>query len=215
MPTQAHMKSRPRKTYTRRKEPSQDRSRRTIARIIDATWDILAKEGAKGVTTPNIAARSGVTVGSIYQYFPHKESILFELYKRRLTEMVEKFHELTTPDLLALGPLEWDAHYTSTFDKLGWNQRAQMELDKACRFDPALEKLLQAHFAKMQEELATLYRHYFPRADTETLGALTKFLHGLERLEAQLLQRESGRGRELIRGWRTEIVRMFVMKFAR
>lgn len=209
------MNTRPRKTYTRRKDPSQDRSRRTIARIIEATWDLLGKEGAKGVTTPNIAARSGVTVGSIYQYFPHKESILFELYKRRLADVVAKFRELTTPDLLALGPLEWDALYTRAFDKLGWNQRAQMELDKACRFDRALEKLLQTHFEKMQEELVHLYRHYFPRADTETVRTLAKFLYGLECFEAQLLQRETGRDRELIRGWRTDILHMFVMKFAR
>jgi len=207
------MKKRPKKTYARRKDPSQDRSRATISRVIDATWELLSDVGAKGITTRTIAARSRVTVGSIYQYFPHKEAILLELYKRRLTDVVQSFQSLNRPELIALGPIGWDEHYTRTFDKIGWNQRAQLELNKACRYDPALEKLLHTHLARMQEEITDLYRHFYPKADAETLQLLCKFLYGLERLEAELLQSESGSRRDVIRAWRTDILRMFVQRF--
>jgi AcrR family transcriptional regulator len=207
------MQRKTKKTYTRRKDPSQDRSRTTISRIIDATWELLGDVGAKGITTRSIAARSGVTVGSIYQYFPHKEAILLELYKRRLADVVNSFQSLNNPELIALGPIGWDAHYTRAFDKIGWNQRAQLELNKACRFDPALEKLHQTHLARMQEDITELYRHFYPKAEGETLRLLCKFLYGLERLEAELLQRESGSRRDVIRAWRTDILRMFVQKF--
>ena len=209
------MKRTRRKTFARRKDPTQQRSRDTIKRIIDATWDILGTDGAKAVTTRSIAARSGVTVGSIYQYFPHKEAILFELYKHRLTEVVDTFARLTTPELIALGPLGWDEQYTKTFDKLGWNQRAQLELNKACRFDQALEKVHQKHLVKMQDQLTQLYRHFYPDADAETIRVLSKFLYGIERLEAQLLQTETGHGREMVRSWRTDILHLFLEKFRR
>jgi AcrR family transcriptional regulator len=169
--------------------------------------------GAKGVTTRTIAARSGVTVGSIYQYFPHKEAILLELYKRRLADVVRSFRDLNKPELVALGPIGWDEHYTRTFDNLGWNQRAQLELYKACRYDPALEKLLQAHITRMQVDITDLYRHFYPKADAETLRLLCKFLYGLERLEVELLQGETGSCRQVIRAWRTDILRMFVQRF--
>jgi AcrR family transcriptional regulator len=207
------MKKSHKKTFSRRKDPTQQRSRVTITRIIDATWDILGTDGAKAVTTRSIAARSGVTVGSIYQYFPHKEAILFELYKRRLAEVADTFEGLTSPELVALGPIEWDKVYTKTFDKLGWNQGTQLELDKACRLDRGFEKLLQKHFAKIENRLAWLYRNFYPEADDETIRVLSKFLYGVERLEAKLAQTETGRGRELVRSWRTEILHLFIAKF--
>jgi len=207
------MTLKPKKTFARRKDPTQQRSRATITRIINATWDILGTDGAKAITTRSIAARSGVTVGSIYQYFPHKEAILFELYKHRLEEVTDSLARLTTPEAVALGPIEWDNLYTKTFDKLGWNQWAQLELDKACRLDRGFEKLLQKHFVKTEKRLAWLYRHFYPDADAETIRVLSKFLYGVERLEAKLLQTERGRGRELVRAWRTEILHMFIDKF--
>jgi AcrR family transcriptional regulator len=72
-----------------RKLPSQDRSKASIARILQATRELLKKAGPTAVTTPNIAAHSGVSVGSIYQYFPNKEAIIHALYDSKLTHIRE------------------------------------------------------------------------------------------------------------------------------
>ncbi|WP_069865225.1 TetR family transcriptional regulator [Pseudomonas citronellolis] len=62
-----------------RKQPRQVRSTELVAAILDAAVQVLAKEGAQRFTTARVAERAGVSVGSLYQYFPNKAAILFRL----------------------------------------------------------------------------------------------------------------------------------------
>lgn len=62
-----------------RKRPRQARSARLVADILEAAVRVLAREGAHKFTTVRVAEEAGVSVGSLYQYFPNKESILFRL----------------------------------------------------------------------------------------------------------------------------------------
>ena len=62
-----------------RKQPSQARSTELVAAILEAAVQVLAKEGAPRFTTARVAEKAGVSVGSIYQYFPNKAAILFRL----------------------------------------------------------------------------------------------------------------------------------------
>ncbi|VUD69332.1 Nucleoid occlusion factor SlmA [Thalassocella blandensis] len=62
-----------------RKRPKQARSEVLVNCILEAAIQVLEKEGAARFTTARVAERAGVSVGSIYQYFPNKASILFRL----------------------------------------------------------------------------------------------------------------------------------------
>jgi AcrR family transcriptional regulator len=62
-----------------RKEPKQARSAELVATILQAAAQVLAKEGAPRFTTARVAEKAGVSVGSLYQYFPNKAAILFRL----------------------------------------------------------------------------------------------------------------------------------------
>lgn len=62
-----------------RKQPQQARSTNLVAAILEAATQVLAKEGAQRFTTARVAEKAGVSVGSIYQYFPNKAAILFRL----------------------------------------------------------------------------------------------------------------------------------------
>ena len=62
-----------------RKQPKQARSTELIAIILEAAAQVLAKEGAQRFTTARVAEKAGVSVGSLYQYFPNKAAILFRL----------------------------------------------------------------------------------------------------------------------------------------
>lgn len=62
-----------------RKEPKQARSTELVSAIIEAAIQVLAKEGASRFTTARVAEKAGVSVGSVYQYFPNKAAILFRL----------------------------------------------------------------------------------------------------------------------------------------
>lgn len=62
-----------------RKAPVQARANDLVTAVLDAAVQVLRAEGAARFTTARIAERAGVSVGSIYQYFPNKASILFRL----------------------------------------------------------------------------------------------------------------------------------------
>lgn len=62
-----------------RKQPQQARSNELIAAVLEAAVQVLEKEGASRFTTARVAEKAGVSVGSLYQYFPNKAAILFRL----------------------------------------------------------------------------------------------------------------------------------------
>ncbi len=62
-----------------RKKPQQARSSELVAAILQAVTQVLEQEGATRFTTARVAERAGVSIGSLYQYFPNKAAILFRL----------------------------------------------------------------------------------------------------------------------------------------
>lgn len=69
----------PRAQISSRKQPQQARSAELVAAILDAAVQVLAQQGAQRFTTARVAEKAGVSVGSLYQYFPNKAAILFRL----------------------------------------------------------------------------------------------------------------------------------------
>jgi AcrR family transcriptional regulator len=67
-----------------RKSPRQARAQATVAAIVEAAARILVESGARALTTNRIAARAGVSVGSLYQYFPNKLAVVRALLEREL-----------------------------------------------------------------------------------------------------------------------------------
>jgi AcrR family transcriptional regulator len=73
-----------------RREPQQQRSRDRIARVLEAAERVLVEEGPAGLTTTRVAEVAGISVGSLYQYFPDKDAIVSALALR----YVEQFEAL-------------------------------------------------------------------------------------------------------------------------
>jgi len=65
-----------------RKLPSQLRSMEKVDRILDATARILSQHGLDGTNTNLIAEEAGISIGSLYQYFPNRDSIIAKLIER-------------------------------------------------------------------------------------------------------------------------------------
>jgi AcrR family transcriptional regulator len=78
-----------------RKVPVQARAVETRDRILDAAARVFSARGYSAGTTNRIAAEAGMSVGSLYQYFPNKDAILVELVRRHVTEGTEAFHRRT------------------------------------------------------------------------------------------------------------------------
>lgn len=67
-----------------RKTPRQERSQRTVEAILGAAAQVFADQGYAATTTNHIAQRAGVSIGSLYQYFPSKDAILLALAERHV-----------------------------------------------------------------------------------------------------------------------------------
>jgi AcrR family transcriptional regulator len=70
-----------------RKNASQARSCATVDALLEATARILVREGFDGASTNRIAARAGVSIGSLYQYFPNKEALVAAVMNRHAQQL--------------------------------------------------------------------------------------------------------------------------------
>ena len=87
-----------------RKRPKQRRSIETVEAIVEATARVLIKEGYEKASTNRIAKVAGVSIGSLYQYFPSKESLMLALVERHSNQMLTLLAESSVA--LASAPLE-------------------------------------------------------------------------------------------------------------
>jgi AcrR family transcriptional regulator len=113
---------------TDRRRPQQRRARQTVDAVLDAVARILKREGMKAVTTNRIAEVAGVSIGSVYQYFPDKRAIFVALHQRH----IEQIDRLVEAKLFehAASPVE---------DLIGAMMEAMIE---AHATDPELYELL-------------------------------------------------------------------------
>jgi AcrR family transcriptional regulator len=72
-----------------RKRASQERSRATVDALIEATARILVREGFDRASTNRIAEVAGVSIGSLYQYFPGKEALVAAVMERHNRELMQ------------------------------------------------------------------------------------------------------------------------------
>jgi AcrR family transcriptional regulator len=95
MPADLH-RARTRMTPTRRttaaprKIPRQARSHFTVDIIHEATIQVLLAEGSQRLTTTRVAERAGVSVGTLYQYYQDRVSLLYAAQRRHLAHVAEK-----------------------------------------------------------------------------------------------------------------------------
>jgi AcrR family transcriptional regulator len=73
-----------------RKKPRQARAEATLDAIFEATIQVLLSDGPHKLTTTRVAERAGVSVGTMYQYFPHKQALIYALNERYLDALAEK-----------------------------------------------------------------------------------------------------------------------------
>ena len=89
---------------TTRKVPKQDRSKAMVEALLEATTRILLREGYELLSTNRVAAEAGVSIGSLYQYFPSKEALLHGVMLRwsegTMVKVMEFYETMQTADLV-------------------------------------------------------------------------------------------------------------------
>jgi AcrR family transcriptional regulator len=101
-PNRLHMQRQTRTTP--RKRPRQARSRATVDSVLEATARVLVKHGFDGLTTNLVAQTAGVSIGSLYQYFPNKAALVGALIEKHVETMTSlALGELTRVAKLPVG----------------------------------------------------------------------------------------------------------------
>lgn len=155
------------KTDSLRRRPQQRRSRDTVESVLDAVIRILKRDGPGAVTTNRISEVAGVSIGSVYQYFPDKRAIFGALHERHIQE-IDRMVQSTLVE-----------HAGSSLEEL---MRAMIEaMIDAHRADPELFELL-----------LTVMPH---RVDGQREFAVR--LHGAFLLAISSRRRELKKGRDL------------------
>jgi AcrR family transcriptional regulator len=77
-----------------RKSPVQARSTASVDAILEATLQVLLSVGKERLTTTRVASRAGVSIGTLYQYFPNKSSLLQAVLRRHLEQIAEAMEQV-------------------------------------------------------------------------------------------------------------------------
>jgi len=168
---------RDRVTIEPRKRPRQDRSQAVVETILAATQALLLQNGLPKLTTNGIAAEAGLSIGSLYQYFPNKEAIVLELARRWLAIFLPVTqHYLDKPI-----PRDWAAFRADIFDftaaiaRIYRDNQAMPPVLEAMQSHPELRAIVEEHDRKVIEN----HVQWFMRVDpmlakpvAERLGSL-------------------------------------------
>ncbi len=93
-----------RKKKTPRKQPQQARAQSTVHAILEATVQVLEREGPDAATTTRIAEVAGVSVGTLYQYFSHRDAIFDALQEREFERAIGLMQNVLSDNNLARSP---------------------------------------------------------------------------------------------------------------
>lgn len=178
-----------------RRQPQQARSSDLVAAILEAALQVLAKEGVHRFTTTRVAERAGVSVGSVYQYFPNKASILFRLQSdewRQTTELLcGILEDVQTPPLDRLRRLV-HAFVRSECEEAGMRTALHdaapfyRDAPEAQAARAAGERAMQAFLREALPGLSKAKRALAGDLVTTTFGAVGKQFSETPRTEAQI-----------------------------
>ena len=156
-----------------RKEPRQARSRATVEAVIEAGARILSEQGWAGFTTNKVADAAGVSIGSLYQYFPDKVSLVGAIRRRHLDDSLAAVRN-------ALAERQPLAEFVSTLVSNIIDAHSihpglhRILLDEA----PGLEayrdqnSAIEAQYLSLYTEAAATHRSHDEEVPSETVGLL-------------------------------------------
>jgi len=166
-----------------RKAPSQARSKEKVEKILQAASQLLAADGLDKLTNNHIAKAAGMSVGSLYQYFPNKQAIIYSLYQKWLSRVIEVMNQglqrATEVDFTTLMDELGAAIYGSTEDPVS-DKQLEQELIKAMALYPELQAIDRQHGKDMARLFTDIFQAAGLTCDEETAYQLGLFIYSFD-----------------------------------
>lgn len=163
------------KSIDPRKQPVQKRGQDKVDRILNATLQLLHRNHPNTITASLIAAKAGVNIASLYQFFPNKEAIFHTLYKNWLEQITEGYDRIEEEYLLKT---DWQDFFTRLRDlipEVGYDARTETGLDYVMAGNRELSEIDHYHATGLAERMAGYLRAYgstWPEEDLRDLSLL-------------------------------------------
>lgn len=140
-----------------RRQAKQRRSRNKVELILSTTLAMLDEGPADRLTTNAIAKRAGISIGSLYQFFPNKDAILYELFRRWLDQTLEAL-DAAVQSLDDGDDKEKcvDAVLDALAGEQGINSRGQWQLRRAMGGTAELAELEREHLQQIIQRIVAL-----------------------------------------------------------
>lgn len=161
------------------KKPKQKRSRERVQLILEATCNILEESGIKALSTNSIAARGGIPVSSIYQYFPDKEAILIAVYEDYLEKIRAAYDEVDTEVNRKLPWNEFCALALNSLITAETRDHIDGELETALGLYPKLMEVDLLHEDHMTERLVDSFKDLGSSWSRPKLKRLAHYLYAI------------------------------------
>ncbi len=145
-------------TLNPRRQPMQQRARERTQQILDITARLLEDVGIDDLTTILIAKELGISVGSLYHYFPNKHSILFALGERWLDEMTLAMNDIEAIDVINLSLEQFVDAAVDRMLHVYRAQKAVLPLAQALWSIPELRDLDVEHDTLVISKLAAIFK---------------------------------------------------------
>lgn len=171
-----------------RRRPEQERSKQTVEDILDAAALVLKQVGIEQTTTDRVAERAGLSVGSLYQYFPNKIALYEALMARHLENvtitaisLAQRLHEASAqefPNVLAqimVAPERKDPQLSALLYRLAAMHKsvAAIEIERSRLFETSMAALLREKVATAGFR-RTMDPHLASRILTRALAGLAR-----------------------------------------
>jgi AcrR family transcriptional regulator len=155
-----------------RRQPSQLRSRKSVALCLKAAQMLIERDGIDRVTTKKIAQTAGLSVGAVYGYFQNKEAIIYQLgatWMQGIRVMIADLH----PSRSQIDdPFAYVNRFVDSAAEQYRNQPALAAVINMLSAIPELRELDRKHDTEVVESLISAFAHYVPNANVKDLEAL-------------------------------------------
>ena len=159
-----------------RRAPQQKRAQKRIDEILDTTARLLTKVGLDDLTTVMIAQELGISVGSVYHYFPNKFAILYAVGEQWLADMSRVLEAVDSWNIEEMHTADFVDCYCDEMLKIYRQQVAVLPLVQAMFSVPELRQLDERHDDEIITCLMRVYKIFFPdikKDELNRMGRLT------------------------------------------
>ena len=165
------------KSVDPRKQPVQKRGQDKVERILKSALQLLKRNHPNSITASLIAAKAGVNIATLYQFFPNKEAVFHALYQDWLHKISTAYDEVETTYFLESGWREFFTRMRQARVEVGYDPKIEANLDYLMEGSQELSKIDRFHAENLASRMTRYLRAYGSSWDADDLKHLSLLLY--------------------------------------